>query len=47
MTIHHNENQKELAQKITDELLQKDIKLGRQKPAKIAPLIYETETSWS
>ena len=47
VTIHHNENQKELAQKITDELLQKDIKLGRQKPAKIAPLIYETETSWS
>lgn len=47
LTIHHNENQRELAQKITDEMLAKDIKIGRQKPTKVPSLIYETETSWS
>ncbi len=47
LTIHHNENQRDLALKISDEMLSKDIKIGRQKPAKIPNLIYETETSWS
>lgn len=46
VTIHHNEDQKEVVGKIADALIQKDISFSPSKPAKLPSLIYETETSW-
>ncbi|MAF76642.1 MAG: thymidine phosphorylase [Halobacteriovoraceae bacterium] len=47
LTIHHNEDQKELAASIADQLLQKDISFSKTAPKKSQELIYETEVSWA
>jgi len=46
LTIHHNENQKELVLKMADDLLKRDISFSQTKPQKLPSLIYETQTSW-
>ncbi len=46
LTIHHNENQKDLAGKIAEQMIQKDISFSKIAP-KAAELIYETEVSWA
>lgn len=46
VTIHHNPDQEDLAANIENLLLTKDISFGMKKPAKVPPLIIETETAW-
>jgi pyrimidine-nucleoside phosphorylase len=46
VTIHHNKDQKEVVLKISDSLIQQDIRFAPKKPSTLPSLIYETETSW-
>jgi thymidine phosphorylase len=47
VTIHHNEDQEDLVANMEELLLTKDISFAAKKPAKIPPLIIETETDWA
>jgi pyrimidine-nucleoside phosphorylase len=46
LTIHHNENQKDLVLKMANDLLKRDLSFSNTKPEKLPSLIYETQTSW-
>lgn len=46
LTIHHNENQKEHVKKLIEDILNKDIKIQKDKP-QVDPLIFETKINWS
>ena len=47
ITIHHNEDQIELAATIADQLIHRDISFSKTAPKKVQELIYETEISWA
>ncbi len=47
LTIHHNEDQSQLAAAIADQIINKDISFSKTAPKKAAELIYETEVSWA
>lgn len=47
LTIHHNKDQEGLVEDIAKLLLSRDISFGATKPAKIPPLILETEVDWA
>ncbi len=47
LTLHHNEDQKELAAAIADQIINKDISFSKTAPKKAVELIYETEVSWA